>query len=529
MPRAAQRKRPPLSVEALWSMQRVGSPTLSPDGAWACAPVTSFDMEKNEGSTSLWLFASTVRGRGAKGKRLTEGDKDSAPAWSPDGRYVAFTAKRKDDAEPQVYLIAPDGGEARRLTKLATGASAIKWFADSRRIAFVSWVWPELRGDAAQKKRTDARKADPVKALVTERAEYRYWDHWLADGREPHLFVVDVASGACRDVLAGTGLRLRPWEPAVAEYDVAPDGSDASPGTADRPLATLSKARETIRTMKQQGSLPAGGVADSYATPMISPWSTNPQTTLDAVSGEPKDYVLRAAFVDAFQGQVVARFALDYLHAQRAAVLFDVTSEYNRGIAEFFKQTYEAAGGTVVAYETYTTGETDFSAHLSRIKEAAPDLIFLPNYYTDVPLQVRQAHQLGLQVPCMGSDTWGTPELLTLCGQDCEGYYFSTHYSADAANPITTRFVEAYQAAYGQIPDDVAALTYDSFGLLFQALQAAGRADPQKVNDALHQISRYEGVTGSMLFQQGSGDPIKSAVILQIQAGRFAWFANINP
>ena len=276
-------------------------------------------------------------------------------------------------------------------------------------------------------------------------------------------------------------------------------------------------------------AIPAAEVAENAQIPLISPWSTNPQTTLDAVSGEPKDYVLRAAFVDAFQGQVVARFALDYLHAQRAAVLFDVTSEYNRGIAEFFKQTYEAAGGTVVAYETYTTGETDFSAHLSRIKEAAPDLIFLPNYYTDVPLQVRQAHQLGLQVPCMGSDTWGTPELLTLCGQDCEGYYFSTHYSADAANPITTRFVEAYQADYGQIPDDVAALTYDSFGLLFQALQAAGRADPQKVNDALHQIGRYEGVTGSMLFQQGSGDPIKSAVILQIQAGRFAWFANLNP
>jgi branched-chain amino acid transport system substrate-binding protein len=276
-------------------------------------------------------------------------------------------------------------------------------------------------------------------------------------------------------------------------------------------------------------AIPAAEVAENAQIPLISPWSTNPQTTLDAVSGEPKDYVLRAAFVDAFQGQVVARFALDYLHAQRAAVLFDVTSEYNRGIAEFFKQTYEAAGGTVVAYETYTTGETDFSAHLSRIKEAAPDLIFLPNYYTDVPLQVRQAHQLGLQVPCMGSDTWGTPELLSLCGEDCEGYYFSTHYSADAANPITTRFVEAYQAAYGQIPDDVAALTYDSFGLLFQALQAAGRADPQKVNDALHQIGRYEGVTGSMLFQQGSGDPIKSAVILQVQAGRFAWFANINP
>jgi dipeptidyl aminopeptidase/acylaminoacyl peptidase len=123
MPRAAARQRPPLTVDALWAIRRVGSPTLSPDGTWACAPVTSYDVAKNEGATSLWLFATGAAARGARTKRLTEGDKDSAPAWSPDGRHIAFTAKRKDDAEPQVYLIAPDGGEARRLTTLATGAS----------------------------------------------------------------------------------------------------------------------------------------------------------------------------------------------------------------------------------------------------------------------------------------------------------------------------------------------------------------------------------------------------------------------
>ncbi len=273
MPRAAKRKRPPLSVEALWSMHRVGSPTLSPDGAWACAPVTSFDMEKNEGSTSLWLFPATARGRSAKGKRLTEGDKDSAPAWSPDGRHVAFTAKRKDDAEPQVYLIAPDGGEARRLTTLATGASAIKWFADGRRIAFVSWVWPELRGDAAQKKRIGARKADPVKAFVTERAEYRYWDHWLADGREPHLFVVDVASGACRDVLAGTGLRLRPWEPAAAEYDIAPDGSEIALTFDPNPEPGMTHRADLVvlnlRTRRWKNLTADSGMSDEH--PVYSP------------------------------------------------------------------------------------------------------------------------------------------------------------------------------------------------------------------------------------------------------------------
>src|SRR5262245_34587579 len=109
--------RPPLSVEALWGIKRIASPTLSPDGALACAAVTSFDMETNESSTELWLFPTGLAagGRRATARRLTAGDKDSDPKWSPDGRWIAFTAKRKDDQEPQVYLIAPDGGEARRL------------------------------------------------------------------------------------------------------------------------------------------------------------------------------------------------------------------------------------------------------------------------------------------------------------------------------------------------------------------------------------------------------------------------------
>ena len=115
----ATRRRPPLDVEALWALRRVGAPTVSPDGALACAAVTSYDMERNEGSTALWLFPTGLAERkGATARKLTEGDKDSEPAWSPDGRFIAFTAKRKDDAEPQVYLIAPDGGEARRLTSV---------------------------------------------------------------------------------------------------------------------------------------------------------------------------------------------------------------------------------------------------------------------------------------------------------------------------------------------------------------------------------------------------------------------------
>ena len=177
MPRSQR----PLRVEDLWAIRRIGPPTLSPDGGTACAAVTSYDMDKNEGHTELWLFPTD----GARARRLTAGDKDSEPCWSPDGRWIAFAAKRKDDEEPQVYLIAPDGGEARRLASVASGALGLRWFADSKRIAFISWVWPDLKTDKEQAKRRKERKEAKVKAHLSERREFRFWDHWLTDGREP--------------------------------------------------------------------------------------------------------------------------------------------------------------------------------------------------------------------------------------------------------------------------------------------------------------------------------------------------------
>ena len=307
-------------------------------------------------------------------------------------------------------------------------------------------------------------------------------------------------------------------------------GKPDQSASAAQKLITQQNVVAIIGPNASRYAIPAAEVAESSKVMLITPWSTNPKTTVNAQTGESKKYVFRACFIDDFQGLVVAKFVLNNLKLTKAAVLYDVASDYNKGIAEIFKKTLEENGGTVVAFETYTTGDKDFSAQLTKIKDANPDVIFAPNYYSEVPLQVQQAHRLGITVPFVGSDSWGSAQILDLCGAECEGYYFSTHYAPDAATPVATKFIETYKTTYGATPDDVAALTYDAFGLLFMALQSSGKIDDREaVRNAMAVVAGYDGVTGTMKFQEGSGDPIKSAVILQIKDGAFHWFANANP
>ncbi|HEY5741923.1 MAG TPA: ABC transporter substrate-binding protein [Terrimicrobiaceae bacterium] len=275
-------------------------------------------------------------------------------------------------------------------------------------------------------------------------------------------------------------------------------------------------------------AIPASEIAESLKCPMISPWSTNPKTTVDATTGKPKEYVFRACFIDTFQARVLAKFVLEKLNAKTAAVLYDVASEAPNGQATLFKETFEANGGKVVAFETYTTGDRDFSAQLTKIEAENPAVVFLPAYYNDVPLIAQQARRLGIEAQFVGSDAWSSPEIIKLGGADIIDAYFCNHYSTEIATPVAQKFVSDYKAKYKMDPDDVAALTYDAMGLLCQAIKDAGKFDRQAIRDALEKIEKYEGVTGTMQFGEG-GDPIKSAVMLQIKEGRFVWVANAQP
>jgi branched-chain amino acid transport system substrate-binding protein len=296
-------------------------------------------------------------------------------------------------------------------------------------------------------------------------------------------------------------------------------------------LIAQDQVLATIGPQSSKQAIPAGEVNNSYKTPMISPWSTNPKTTKD------RPYVFRACFLDPFQGPVAANFASEEFGAKKAAVLYDIASDYPKGLAEFFKEAFEKKNGpgSVVAFETFTTKDRDFSAQLTKITKSGADVLFVPQYYDEVPLIVKQAHDLGWKKPILGSDSWGSAELMKLCGDDCKGLYFSTHYAAAGAKGATKEFIDKYNAKYGYVPDDVAALTWDAIRLLFQAMQNTGGLtgnldkDREAIKDQLVKIKDFEGITGKMTFTP-EGDPIKCAVVVKISdKGEFEFYKSVCP
>lgn len=300
---------------------------------------------------------------------------------------------------------------------------------------------------------------------------------------------------------------------------------------ANTKLITQDEALVIVGPQSSKEAIPAGAVANDKQTPMISPWSTNPDTT----AGRP--YVFRACFLDPFQGPVLANFISEEFKFTKAAVLYDVASDYPKGLAEFFKKAWEAkhGAGSVVAYESFTTKDADFSAQLTKIMHSGAEVLFTPQYYNEVALIVQQAKALGWKGPIVGSDSWGSAETVQLCGEACYGQFFSTHYAAAGAQGATKAFIDRYKAKYGYVPDDVAALTWDALGLAQQAisslkeLSGSIQKDRTAVRDALAKIQDFDGITGKMTFS-GSGDPKKCAVIVKIsEKGEYEFYKSVCP
>ena len=316
---------------------------------------------------------------------------------------------------------------------------------------------------------------------------------------------------------------------------------NAAGGVLGRPLALITEddrsvteeARSAAQKLLQRDGVVAllGEVASSRSLaaapeaqrariPMISPASTNPKVT------EVGDYVFRACFIDPFQGAVMARFAAQELGARRVAILVDYKQDYSVGLADFFRRTFRELGGEIVADERYTSGDIEFRAQLTTLRATHPDAIFVPGYYTEVGLIAKQARELGIDAPMLGGDGWDSEKTLEIGGAAVEGYYFSTHYSADADSPKVQDFVRRYRETYGAVPDAMAALGYDTAQILSDALRRAGSDEGPKLRDAIAATREFDGVTGRISID-AERNARKDAVVLKIEDGRFRYYRTI--
>jgi dipeptidyl aminopeptidase/acylaminoacyl peptidase len=212
-----------MTAEDMWKAKRVGSPSVSPDGKWAAVDVTTYNIEKDDSTSEIWLLSTD----GKTQKQLTSsGGKNGGPKWSPDGKWVAFVSKRTGDDVAQIYAISPNGGEARRLSAMPMAPGSLKWSGDSKTVFAIAWTYPGVDDDATFLAREKATKESKAKAVVIDDATYRYWDTWLTDGKRPTVFAVDFAGGKHRNLLAKTGKHLIPTQPGEGDYDVSPDGTE---------------------------------------------------------------------------------------------------------------------------------------------------------------------------------------------------------------------------------------------------------------------------------------------------------------
>ena len=287
-------------------------------------------------------------------------------------------------------------------------------------------------------------------------------------------------------------------------------------------LITKDKVVAVLGEVASGNSKAAAPMAQQSQIPMISPSSTNPNVT------QVGDYIFRVCFIDPFQGFVMAKFAADTLKLTKVAVFRDIKGAYSVGLADVFVEEFKKMGGTIVADESYSEGDTDFNAQLTSIKSKSPQAVFVPGYYTEVALIARQAKKQGLNVPLLGGDGWDSPKLIEIGGASLNGSYFSNHSSPDDPSPAIQKFNAAYKARFKAVPDALAGLGYDSAMVLFDAMKRSGTTEGPKLRDAIAQTRGFAGVTGTITLN-ASRDAEKPAVVLEIKDGKYAYRETIAP
>ena len=287
--------------------------------------------------------------------------------------------------------------------------------------------------------------------------------------------------------------------------------------TQDRVVAVLGE-------VASRRSLAAAPIAQKFQIPMISPASTNERVT--AVG----DYIFRVCFIDPFQGEVLAKFAYNDLKVRKVAILRDIQQDYSVGLTDSVARNFKALGGQVLEPVSYSTGDADFKAILTKVRSERPDAIFATGYYSEAAIITRQARELGMKMPMLGGDGW-VGDALKNGREALNNTFISNHYSGDNPDPIVQGFVSAYRVKFDREPDAIAALAYDSVKVLTDALNRAKTTEGPKLRDALA-ATDLPGVTGR-LKMNAQRNVDKPAVIQEVTYAngdvKFVYKTTINP
>ena len=309
--------------------------------------------------------------------------------------------------------------------------------------------------------------------------------------------------------------------------DTKSEASEATNGM--QKLISQDKVVAVIGPNQSSAVIASGAINNGAKVVDITPMGTNPDVTFDPKTKQVKPYSFRTCFIDPFQGTVMASFASNELKVKKAAIYIDNTSDYAKGLAQFFKENFVKNGGQVVIEEAYLQKDTDFKSTLTKIKAAQPDFIYIPGYYQEVGLIVKQAREMGITVPMAGGDGWDSAKLPEIAGKAAlENTFFSSLYSPDDTSDLNKNFVAEYKKAYNTNPDVFAALAYDSALLVAKAIEDAGSADPAKIAEAMAKIKGFKGVSGEVTFNE-QHNPIKSAVIIEHKDGKQTFKTKVNP
>jgi len=299
-------------------------------------------------------------------------------------------------------------------------------------------------------------------------------------------------------------------------------GRSEEVGNAVSRLIDVDGAAAIMGEVASTLSLVAGRIAQRRKVPMVSPSSTNVKVT------QVGDYVFRACFLDPFQGFAMAKFAREKLKLNKVAILKDVRNDYSVGLADAFYKAFTKLGGTIVAEESYSAGDTEFSAQLTKVKGTGPEGLYVPGYYTEVGGIARQARRLGIQAPLMGGDGWESPELRNIGGEAIVGSYYSNHFASDAPSQRAQSFIAVWREKYHTAAPALGALGYDATLMIIDAIRRANSTEPAKLRQALASTTNLDAVSGKLTLDPNR-NPVKPAVVVRVTETGEVFEAEIPP